>query len=81
MKGYPYDNFIAEAAFKSIKTEFVKERHFDSLEELISELQNYVYWFNYIRIFGALGYMNPIDYKLEHLKKLNILVVTYQNLF
>jgi transposase InsO family protein len=69
IKGCPYDNAVAEATFKSIKTEFVKGWHFDSLEELTSELQDYVHWFNYIRIHGTLGYMSPINYKLEYLKK------------
>lgn len=69
MKGCPYDNAVAEATFKIIKTEFVKGRHFDSLEDLTKELHDYVHWFNHIRIHGTLGYVSPIDYKLEHLKK------------
>ncbi len=69
MKGCPYDNAIAEATFKIIKTEFVKGRHFDSLEDLTRELQDYVHWFNHIRIHGTLGYLTPIEYKLVHLKK------------
>ncbi|MGE7876282.1 IS3 family transposase, partial [Peribacillus muralis] len=68
-KGSPYDNTVAEATFKIIKTEFVKGQHFDSLEELTRELHDYVHWFNHIRIHGTLGYVSPIDYKLEHLKK------------
>jgi len=43
MKGCPYDNAVAEATFKIIKTEFVKGQHFDSLEEITSELQDYVH--------------------------------------
>ena len=69
MKGCPYDNAVAEATFKIIKTEFVKGQHFTSLEELTRELHDYVHWFNYIRIHGTLGYLSPIEYKLEHLKK------------
>jgi putative transposase len=69
MKGCPYDNAVAEATFKSIKTEFVKGNHFTSLEELTRELHDYVHWFNHIRIHGTLGYVSPIEYKLEHLKK------------
>ena len=70
MKGCPYDNAVAEATFKIIKTEFVKGQHFDSLEDLTRELHDYVHWFNHIRIHGTLGYVSPIDYKLEHLKKI-----------
>ena len=67
MKGCPYDNAVAEATFKIIKTEFVKKRHFDSLEALERELHDYVHWFNHIRIHGTLGYINPIEDKLLHL--------------
>ena len=70
MKGCPYDNAVAEATFKIIKTEFVKGHHFNSLEELTRELHDYVHWFNHIRIHGTLGYLSPIEYKLEHLKKI-----------
>jgi putative transposase len=69
MKGCPYDNAVAEATFKIIKTEFVKGRHFDCQEDLTRELQDYVHWFNKLRIHGTLGYLSPIEYKLEHLKK------------
>ena len=54
MKGCPYDDAVAEATFKIIKTEFVKGQHFNSLEELTRELHDYVHWFNYIRIHGTL---------------------------
>jgi putative transposase len=69
MKGCPYDNAVAEATFKILKTEFVKGRNFDTLEDLTRELHDYVHWFNHIRIHGTLGYLSPIEYKLEHLKK------------
>ena len=69
MKGCPYDNAVAEATFKIIKTEFVKWQYFESLEQLKLELDDYVHWFNHIRIHGTLGYLSPIEYKKEHLKK------------
>ncbi|PEE06820.1 hypothetical protein COF63_01380 [Bacillus pseudomycoides] len=53
-----------------LKTEFVRDRHFASLEELILELNNYVNWFNNIRIHGTLGYLSPVQYRQEHLKKI-----------
>jgi hypothetical protein len=34
MKGCPYDNAVAEATFKITITEFIRKRHFTSLEEL-----------------------------------------------
>ena len=69
MKGCLYDNVVAEATFKIIKTGFVKGQHFDSLEVLTREFHDYVHRFNHIRIHGTLGYVSPKEYKLEHLKK------------
>lgn len=69
MKGCPYDNAVAEATFKVIKTEFVKNHAFETLEELECELSDYVNWFNNHRIHSSLGYLTPYQYKLNHLKK------------
>lgn len=66
-KGSPYDNAVAEATFKTIKTEFVQGRIFISQEELELELFDYVNWFNNIRIHGSLNYQTPTEYKLIHL--------------
>ena len=70
MKGCLYDNVIAEATFKIIKTEFVKGRYFENLDQLKLELDDYVFWFNHIRIHGTLGYLSPVEYKEKHLKKI-----------
>ncbi len=50
MKGCPYDNAVAEATFKLIKAEFVRNRKFESLSQLKQELGTYVKWFNEARI-------------------------------
>lgn len=68
MKGCPYDTAVAEATFKIFKTEFVKGRSFESLED-IEKLVDYVYWYNRTRIHGTLDYMSPVYYKISHLKK------------
>lgn len=60
-KGCPYDNAVAEAAFKVIKTEFAFNRTFDSLEQLETELFDYVNWYNYHRIHGALDYRTAVE--------------------
>lgn len=41
-KGCPYDNAVAEASYKIIKTEFAFNRIFKSLAELKKELRSYV---------------------------------------
>jgi len=67
MKGCPYDNAVAEATFKVFKTEFANGAHFSSLEQLALELDDYVHWFNNIRIHGTLGYLTPMEFKLQPL--------------
>lgn len=68
-KGCPYDNAVAEATYKIMKTEFVNQMNFQSLRHLELELNDYVNWFNKHRIHGTLGYMTPIQYRQEALKK------------
>jgi transposase InsO family protein len=64
-KGCPYDNAVAEATYKIIKTEFAYNRIFNSFEELELELFDYVNWYNNIRIHGSLNYLTPNQYKLQ----------------
>ena len=60
-KGCPYDNAVAEATFKVIKTEFAFNKVFGSLEELQMELFDYVNWYNNHRIHGSLNYKTPVE--------------------
>lgn len=69
-KGCPYDNAVAEATYKVIKTEFAFNRIFSSLEELELELFDYVNWYNNVRIHGSLGYLTPSQYKNVVLTKI-----------
>ena len=64
-KGCPYDNAVAEAAFKVIKTEFAFNKVFGSLEELQMELFDYVNWYNNHRIHGSLNYKTPVECRPE----------------
>lgn len=67
-KGCPYDNAVAEATFKIIKTEFVKNQSFDDLYHLQLELADYVNWFNHHRIHSSLGYLTPAEFRRNNLK-------------
>lgn len=62
-KGTPYDNAVAEATYKIVKTEFAFNRVFVSLDELRLELSDYVNWFNTKRIHGSLNYLSPVEYR------------------
>ena len=69
MKGCPYDNAVAEATYKIMKTEFIHQMTFHSLNHLKMELYDYVNWFNKHRIHGTLGYLTPVQFRLQALKK------------
>ena len=62
-KGTPYDNAVAEATFKVIKTEFIYQNKFKNLLELEIGLMDYVNWYNNIRLHGSLNYMTPVGYR------------------
>ena len=64
-KGCPYDNEVAEATYKIIKTEFAYNRRFSSFEELECELFDYVNWYNHIRIHSSLDYKTPVVYRQQ----------------
>lgn len=64
-KGCPYDNAVAEATYKIIKTEFAYNRRFEDFDELERELFDYVNWYNNIRIHGSLNYQTPVHYRLQ----------------
>ncbi|MCO6545919.1 MAG: IS3 family transposase [Gilliamella sp.] len=65
-KGRPYDNAVAEATFKTIKTEFVKGQRFNSTTELQLAFSAYAYWYNHKRLHSSLGYLPPVEFK-KHL--------------
>lgn len=62
-KGCPYDNAVAEATYKIIKTEFISHKTFNSLRELNLQLADYLNWYNNYRIHGSLGYLSPKEFK------------------
>lgn len=68
-KGCPYDNAVAEATFKIIKTEFIWNERFQDLAELKLKLWDYVNWYNNHRIHSSLGYQTPVQYRENNLKK------------
>ena len=62
-KGSPYDNAVAEAFNKVVKTEFIYKNKFKNLNQLKRELSEYIYWYNNLRIHGSLDYLSPIEYR------------------
>ena len=71
LRGCPFDNAVAEATFKLIKTEFIYRCYFDTPEKLALELMDYVHWFNTCRIHSSLDYISPVDFRTNTLSFLS----------
>lgn len=54
---------LMQNIIKLMKTKFVYQNKFETLEELQLELAEYVYWYNNLRIHGSLGYLTPMEYR------------------
>lgn len=67
-KDCPYDNAVAEATMKALKTEFVKQVKFDNLELLETELFDYVNWCINFRPRAPFQYLTPVALKDPHIK-------------
>lgn len=67
-KGNPYDNAVAEATFKILKTELINGSHYPTLKQLSLDLFDYVHWYNNMRSHSTLGYLSPVAYKNLALK-------------
>jgi transposase InsO family protein len=62
-KGNVYDNSVAESMFKTIKTEFIAENTFSSLDDFNKRFSKWVKWYNFERIHSSLNNMSPDEYR------------------
>jgi transposase InsO family protein len=62
-KGNVYDNSVAEAMFKTIKKEFIKNKTFSSLDDFNNKFSKWVKWYNFDRIHSSLNYKSPDEYR------------------
>ena len=66
-KGNPYDNAVVESTNRLLKKEFIYRNHYTSLEQLRSDLNDYVWWFNNQRLHSTLGYRSPNEFTQQGL--------------
>lgn len=69
-KGCPYDNSVNEATNHILKTEFIHQYRFTSLEELKVLLFDYIHWYNHYRIHSSLNYQTPMELRTQSHKHL-----------
>ena len=69
-KGNCYDNAVMESFFSTLKREFLNKYRFETLKELSIAFEEYMYYYNNIRLHSTLGYLSPIEFE-ERNKRLN----------
>jgi transposase InsO family protein len=60
--GQPTDNAPMESFYNIAKMEFIKNHNFGSIEEFRVKWEEYVHWYNNIRIHSSLEYLSPKAY-------------------
>ena len=65
----PQTNGKIEAFWRIIKKEFFYPHSFDSKEDIMMNLSNFLFEFNHLRKYGGLNYETPFD-KLQKVTEL-----------
>ncbi len=67
-KGYCLDNSVMENFFGLLKSELLYLEKFDSYEDFISKLKDYIDYYNTKRIKLKLKEMSPVEYRTHSQK-------------
>lgn len=65
-KGNCLDNAVIESFFSTIKAELFYLKKFNSIDDLKSEVEKYIYYYNNNRIKLSLNGMSPVKYRAHH---------------
>ncbi len=66
-KGNCLDNAKSENFFGLLKSEFFYLEEFESIEQFIYELEEYIYYYNNKRIKHNLKGLSPVQYRIQSL--------------
>ena len=67
-KGNCWDNAVIERFFRNLKTERLNTLSFINHQAVVSEVESYIYFYNYKRLNSAIDYMTP-NQKFNELRK------------
>ena len=65
-KGNCLDNAVMENFFGLLKSELLYLRKFESLEQFLEELEDYLEYYNTVRIKEKLNGMSPVQYRTQN---------------
>ena len=66
-KGDPYDNAVVESTDRLLKKGLIYRNHCTSLEQLRSDLNDYVWWSDNQRLHSTLAYRSPNEFTQQGL--------------
>ena len=66
-RGGGFDNAVVESTNRLLKKELIYWNHYTSLEQLRSDPDDYVWWFNNQRLHSTLGYRSPNEFTQQGL--------------
>lgn len=61
-RGGGFDNAVVESTNRLLKKELIYRNHYTSLEQLRSDLNDYVWWSDNQRLHSTLGYRSPKEF-------------------
>lgn len=70
-KGNCWDNAVAESFFKTLKYECTNRYNFKSFLQASKVIEEYINWYNNVRMHSALGYKSPAEFELQLKSKNN----------
>lgn len=65
-KGNCLDNAVMENFFGLLKSELLYLHKFESLEQFLEELEDYLEYYNTVRIKEKLNGMSPVQYRTQN---------------
>ena len=67
-KGNCLDNAVIENFFGLLKSEMYYKKKFKSVDQLIREIEDYIYYYNNKRIKCKLKGLSPVNYRIQSLE-------------
>lgn len=71
-KGNCYDNAVRENFFGHLKSEMYHGETFASIEEFYQAVDDYIYWYNNIRLQKRIKDLAPMQYRSQVLGALTV---------
>ena len=65
-RGDPYDNAMMESLMKTLKVEGVYPLEFETAEDVVEQLPDFIEKYNARRLRSSLGHLSPEQYEKQH---------------